>query len=90
MKGVRVQCVTSLYSSIFLSPSSTYQAGNVSRLNLLFDTTDLNKGFVVSNWFVISNHPTMELIMFDQVNALLPQFSHLNVVRLRWIFLRLL
>ena len=32
----------------------------------------------------------MELIMFDQVNALLPQFSHLNVVRLCWIFLRLL
>ena len=32
----------------------------------------------------------MELIMFDQVNALLPQFSHLNVVRLCRIFLRLL
>ena len=28
--------------------------------------------------------------MFDQVNALLPQFSHLNVARLCWIFLRLL
>ena len=36
MKGVRVHCVTSLYSSISLSPSSAYDAGNVSRLNLLF------------------------------------------------------
>ena len=36
MKGVHVHCVTSLYFSISLSPSSTYHAGNVSRLNLLF------------------------------------------------------